>query len=302
MSHLVELTESHRPPKSLEMLQYWFATIMTKPLIEKDKIAPISPSGKPIKEEACDYIAPSITLEPHERLEIYSQQYWWRLLSALHANFPLSTRLLGYRKFNRLIGVPFLKGCIPIHWSLNYLGDRLPHWISKNYKEKDRSLIQNAITLDWHFTECYMATALPRLDLNEVMKEDPEKILETPLHLQPHIRFVLYPYDLLSFRHILLQKEVEFWENNPLPPLKSERTKEYILFRNLNNLISWRELHEGECPFLKTFQNPSTIASVCDFFEKRQGRIYQSISKNLQTWLQDWVLIGLLSTSSEKES
>jgi hypothetical protein len=67
----------------LKELQQWFSSVITSPL------------DKPI-EGAERFVAPSPTLEPNERMRIYNQQYFWRLLNVLHKSYPFLTRLFGY--------------------------------------------------------------------------------------------------------------------------------------------------------------------------------------------------------------
>src|SRR5690606_39116743 len=125
----------------LKELQYWFAEIISRPIDMDNKINPITPSGKPIEEEAAKYIIPSSTLTPGQRMEIYNQQFYWRLLDILHETFPLLARLFGYRDFNEKLGFPYISTHLPDHWSLNQLGKRLPRWIEQHYHYMDKELV-----------------------------------------------------------------------------------------------------------------------------------------------------------------
>src|SRR5437016_6261368 len=103
-------------PAEILNIQKWFSGIIVNPLIE-DRINPISPMGIDIQIEVARFILPSAHLKPYQRMEIYNQQYWWRLINILQANFPLTLRLLGPGMFNRIV-VLFLKENPPKHWSL----------------------------------------------------------------------------------------------------------------------------------------------------------------------------------------
>ena len=160
-------------PCSLKITQEWFAHVITTPLYEHDAIQPYTTEGLLVSEEAARYIVPSPTLRPHQRIQIYNQQYWWRLLNTLHINFPLVTRLFGRNAFNEQIAIPYLLRCPPNHWSLSLIGERLPAWISECYEEPDQTLVRHAAELDWAFTASYIAPQLPRLDLVRLTKEAP---------------------------------------------------------------------------------------------------------------------------------
>src|ERR1700722_17761763 len=94
-------------PSKLKNIQTWFAGVITQPIDSSSRINPKAPSGKFIKEEAPSYIRPSLKQESWERIQIYNQQYWWRLFTILHNDFPLLVRLFGYRDFNFKIAVPY---------------------------------------------------------------------------------------------------------------------------------------------------------------------------------------------------
>src|SRR4051812_44875922 len=102
-------------PTQLKRMQEWFASIITRPVDEESRINPLSPEGVPMEQEACRYITPSATLLPAQRIQIYNQQYWWRLLSIMHELYPLVTRLFGHRDFNQTIAIPYLVKYPPSH-------------------------------------------------------------------------------------------------------------------------------------------------------------------------------------------
>lgn len=273
----------------LKPIQEWFAGIITNKLTEQDCINPLAPSGILIAEEATRYIVPSPTLSPHQRIQIYNQQYWWRLLNALHDNFPFVTRLFGYQAFNEEIGIPYLMKYPPNHWSLNHLGERLSKWISEEYRAPDRPLIFNATLLDWAFTASFISAQKAPLDLTTSMiQEDPEKLLAFTLYLQPHIHLFKWDYDLFSFREAFLKQSVEYWIEHDFPPLLKERTYYFTLYRTQKNHIIWKEIGPGEYALLHVLKKGASIEEACAFLEQQETAIYEEAVAHLQQWFQDW--------------
>jgi hypothetical protein len=101
-------TSEPKVPIYLLSTQKWFASIITRPITSESQMNPISPSGRLMSEEAKEFISPNHKLSSDQRIQIYNQQYWWRLFSILHQNFPVLTRLFGYTDINHSIGMPFL--------------------------------------------------------------------------------------------------------------------------------------------------------------------------------------------------
>lgn len=289
---------THSPPSYLQSTQEWFASIITQPLGKKEKIRTKTPHGTLIAEEAGKYIVPSPTLRPHQRMQIYNQQYWWRLLNTLHANYPLVTRLFGCPAFNEKIGIPYLLKYPPNHWSINLIGKQLPKWIMESYKERDRSLVLNSAYLDWAFMDSFIALQQPALDLSQMIKDNPDDLLTTTFYLQSHITLFNWDYDLFTFRENFLKQGLNYWVEHRFPALSRGKPYYCILFRNANNHLAWREITQGEFLLLQRFKLGSSMADACDYIESQETSLYEHVAENLQQWLQGWTQAGWLTLVS----
>lgn len=78
---------------------------------------------------AGELIAPSATLAPAERLELYHRQYWYRLLDSIAEDFPALRRLLGEEPFWRLVEA-YLEAAPPTSFTLRHLGAGLADFIA----------------------------------------------------------------------------------------------------------------------------------------------------------------------------
>ena len=301
MNNQLLCEEIDLPPCTLKSTQEWFASVITNRLGEDDKIQACSPNGFLIAEEASRYIASSPTLRPHLRVQIYNQQYWWRLLNTLHINFPLVARLFGRNGFNEAVGIPYLLKYPPNHWSLCALGERLSKWISEFYHEPDQTLVLHAAELDWAFTAAFIAPQEPPLDVAKLTKENPEKLLHYPIYLQPHIHFFCWEYDLLTFRKSFLEQDVDYWIEHRFPALPKEKTYRFLLYRNSKNITAWREVDEGEFLFLERFKTGSSVAEACEYIENQESALYEEVANSLQKWLQAWTQLGWLTLNKPKD-
>lgn len=286
-------------PAPLKSIQEWFGSIIGRPVDENSRMNPVSPSGVPMEVEACQYIVPSPTLRPAQRIQIYNQQYWWRLLSAMHENFPLVTRLFGYFDFNQLIAIPYLVKYPPNHWSLGLLGDRLLKWVEEDYEGVDKPLILNAVKVDWSFTHCFISGSLPPIDLASLPKPgDLSSILNEKLCLQPHVHLFELPYDLFQFRIEFLQKEPEYWLENDFPPLPHIPEGEFayfVLYRVPTCDVMVQQISKCEYLILSQFQKGSSIDDICEWLEEQEENLSNEASEKLHTWFQNWTMNRLLT-------
>jgi len=249
-----------------------------------------------MEEEACDYIVPSPTLKPAARIQIYNQQYWWRLLNALHDIYPLVTRLFGYYDFNMRLGIPYICRYPPNHWSLSHLGSRLPQWLKEEYQESDRELILNAAAIDNAFNDSFTSVDQKALSMDNLpVPNDPASIMDRPLFLQKHVHLFAMNYDLFDFRVEFLKQNPDYWIENDFPPLQKGRPYYFVLYRTLNNLINWKEISNAEYFLLSQLALGISVEAACDLLETQDEEIQKAAYQNLHRWFQEWTALRWLT-------
>jgi len=285
-----QLYDTH-VPFSLKQLQCWFASIITRPLCDQNKIMPLAPSGRAIDTEANDFVAPSPTMEPYRRLEIYNQQYWWRLIGTLHEGYPLLLRLFGYDDFNRSIGVPYLCSHPPSHWSLFSLGDMLPQWIKEAYQKEDKELVVAAAVLDHAFNAGFIAPHRPLTTSNSTLDEKgAEALMVVALRLQEHLQLFHWPWELISFRRTLLQQPPDHWVDNEFPALEKVGPYCFVVYRNRSNNMVGEKISWAEYSALRLFHRTLTLAELCGQLERDcDEATYEEVAQNFAPWLQKWI-------------
>jgi len=286
-------------PSSLKREQQWFGSIIGRPIDEDSRMDPISPSGKPMELEAAEHINPSHTMRPAQRIQIYNQQYWWRLLNTLHDAFPMLTRLFGYYHFNRSIAIPYLVKYPPSHWSLNMLGESLAQWLQEEYHGEDKTLIYDAAQLDWAFNYSFIVGQFPPLSFEQMPSEaQMEEMLSHPLYSQPHLNLFRMEHELFDFKMELMKHDPDYWQEHGLPKLKNEKIYFFVLYRNVRNELSWKDISAGEYHLLSFFKKGATVEQACEWLEEQQdASVYEDAMNNLQSWFQEWSQRGWLSLS-----
>jgi hypothetical protein len=280
-------------PTLLKQTQQWFASIITRPIDENSKMNPMSPSGKPMLLEAGDYIVPNSTQNPAERIEIYNQQYWWRLLGVMQENFPTVTRLFGFYDFNELIAVPYLVKYPPHHWSLNNLGDHLVKWIEEDYHANDKVLVKNAALIDWAYIASFVSAKDEGINIETLPTPGDFSIyLDCPLKLQPSVYLFELPYDLFKFRFEFSKQDPDYWLEHDFPILTHQpENLHFLLFRNRYNNIVVDTISHSEFQLLKKFEAGTSIDNICQWLEELpdESKLVKEASENLHVWIQRWI-------------
>jgi hypothetical protein len=286
-------------PDKLKRKQQWFASIIVQPIDEESRISSKTPSGRLIEDEAQEYIVPSPTLQPAERIQIYNQQFWWRILNSLHESFPLVTRLFGYKDFNEKIGIPYIQKNLPNHWSLSFLGDRLLDWAEKEYNEGDRKLVLDSVRVDWAYNYSFMAAHYPPLGAGESNIAELETLMKRKVFLQPHLSLFELDYDLFRFRKDFLEFDPDYWLVNDFPKLNKGRPYYFVFYRSHENHLISEEITKAEHRLLQKFETGNTIEHAVNWLVKQEKQLKEEASDFLHLWLQKWILNQWLGTPIE---
>src|SRR5207237_4606117 len=94
------------------------------PLTRGDRMQAAWTDGSPAADIAAKFIKPNDRLTSFERLQIYNQQYWWRLLASFSEDYPGLRAVIGQRKFDRL-ATAYIEACGSTSWTMRNLGRQL---------------------------------------------------------------------------------------------------------------------------------------------------------------------------------
>ncbi len=263
-------------PLPLKRTQQWFGKIISTPLDEEGYIQQITPSGEPIEKEASLLIAPSLQLTSGKRIEIYNQQYWYRLINVLQEAYPLLVRLFGYVDFNETIAVPYLTKYPPNTWTLNALGDRLTQWIEEEYHAPDCHLVLDAARTDHAYDVSFLAGAC----------EPVHPALEQTITLQPFVRLLELSRDLPSVRYTFLKQEVDYWLEHDFPETLRDGPYYFAIYRRADLSIAYRQIHKAQHAMLCHIEKGASLEEVCDQVSDEDQEIVEA---HLTEWIQEWL-------------
>ena len=173
------------PPKALEEMQQWFGTLIQQPLPSAHSLDLASK-----EKEAARYITSKTPLKAYQRMQIYQEQYWWRLQKALAANFPLLAHLMGNERFEKEMAVPYFTAYPPNHWSLHRLGENLGNWIKTNLKIPEQKQLLEATFIDSALYQTATKQMFTPITSTLLAKEEAQALTFKPLFLQPHLSFL----------------------------------------------------------------------------------------------------------------
>ncbi|MCA9802062.1 MAG: putative DNA-binding domain-containing protein [Cyanobacteria bacterium HKST-UBA02] len=252
------------------------------------------PLGTEIPEDrASIFIEPGETMAASQRLSIYNQQYWFRLIDSLEEDFSGLRFVLGGRRFMDL-----LRAYLRQHGSRSYmlrdLGSKMGDFVESNpaLVEPFYDLACDMARFEWAQMIAYDEEGLEPLDPAGI---DPGHIDELRVRLQPYMTLLFLGYPLDDFSIALnkqkspqsresgvVRSETEDDEPPGEPP--DPETICLVVHRH-NNKIYYKRLEKEAFQVLSALgsgQSLSRALAEADSAEKVQG------------WFAGWMKLGWL--------
>lgn len=190
---------------NLNQLQRWFLEHIVGP--HRQRSTPESIAQRDVET----VLLPSKTLTAEQRMQVYAQQYLWRLLSVAGNEHPVVKRLMGEEAFDSMV-VEYLDRYPPYGHSLDDLCHALPYFLQYRCARDDAPLLyqvaraENALSNAHHIHRLGTVTA--------------ENLSNVPQELWPVLRFHPDPsLQLMAFDYNVLDIIDAHKEGQPLPAL-----------------------------------------------------------------------------------
>jgi hypothetical protein len=216
-------------------------------------------------------------LDPAERLDVYRNMYFLRLLEVLREDYPQTAQLVGDEAFADLARA-YLGAHPSRHPSVRHVGDALPEFLATAVPAALPAFAADLARLEWARREVFDAPDATPLTASDLAALDPERVAELPLELVPSCMTLVAAWPV----H-------EVWKDPSVAPAP-KRTA----------LRVWREgfkvfhaaIDDAEEAALGRLAGGATFATVCELFAQTTSleEAAREASALLARWLEDGVL------------
>ena len=285
---------------NLEQFQRAVFEVTRQPLTPSERMRPRLPNGWSIREIANALVKPNDRMTSLERLQIYNQQYWFRIMSSLSEDFPGLRSLIGERKFEKL-AVAYLNECPSESFTMRNLGSRLEAWLRKHreYIAGVERVALDMVRLEWADIDAFDALDLPRF----MPAESGQLSGATVFRLQPHLHLLAlaYPVDDLLLHARGRNAKSETVSNAVLQfPHKArirrsslpKPAKVFMAIYRLQGGVYFKRLTRDGFALLKALGEGHSLEKAIEVALVRPGRRLDRIGPQLQKWFQDWSSLG----------
>ena len=236
-----------------------------------------------IPAELLGQIQGSNTLPAADGLMIYNNAYRARLLSVMREDFPALHRWLGDESFEQL-ALAYISAWPPRHFSLRWLGEKLPEFVSGYIAEPQRSPMLELATLEWAFTLAFDAPDAVPLSLDVMGSFSADDWVYLRVCLIPSVRW-------LQLQHNTLGMWVAAKAEADIPAVVTLSAPLDCLVWRHELVCQYRTLGPDEASALRLLSDGGSFASMCENLVGQHG---EQAPLRAATWLKQWVGEGLL--------
>lgn len=274
-------------PEGLAELQAAFGEAMATPFLFEEEGFALNKAAYP-KAIVEEMVPCAIRhLDAATRLSTYNRQYWFRLLTIMQKEYPLTWRLMGLTEFNKMV-MAFLDAVPPGYYSLRHLSDELGAWL-EGETPWSLDIIKQAVSLEFAFIESFDAVDAPILDPAVMRETAQETLATTPLKFQAHT--FLFSEDWVLMKHKLAVRSLDLNDEYEVEPEEGEY---YWMVYRRDGRVEVEEL--GLLQYLvlmQLYQGSSLGTALAEVADGLPEDYLTHMMQNIQAWFARWISLGI---------
>lgn len=222
-------------------------------------------------------------LDAVQRLDIYANMYFFRLLDVVQEHYPATRALFGDVGFHNLI-TDYLLHHPPAHFSVRHVGDHLPDFVATHAAGLGRPYLAELAQLEQGINDAFDAEDQPALSPADLADVPVAGWAGMRLHLHPSVRLLRGDWGVHTVRGQVDRGEPAAV---PLP----EPTALCVWRQDL--VVVHRAIDIAEYEALLLVQQGATFGAICSAAAADQGELQGA--QRMAAVLAGWVGRGCLS-------
>jgi len=292
-SNLKLQTANSRTPASLVEIQRAITSTLFRPLMSDETMQPV---GGAVAER---FIKPNDRLTAFERLQIYNQQYWWRLLGSFGEDFRGLRAVLGETKFDRL-AVAYLEARGSRSWNLRDIGSQLVAFLEAHPAlTRPRSeLALDVARVEWARVLAFDDPEKPVLTAKQIARMPADRLR---LGLQPYISLLELHHPVDEMMRTLKRTEIAAVSNavsathtrrSRTLTARRSRTPIHLAVHRVNFAVYYKRLDPEAYQILLALRSGATLDQACAAAFADSKEPPEQSAARIQEWFARWMEFG----------
>jgi hypothetical protein len=222
-------------------------------------------------------------LSAEERVDIYANMYFYRILDVLKEDFPATLAVLGAERFHNLV-TGYLIEYPPAHFSISFAGNHLADFMRDYPRREEFPFLADLARLERALIEVFHAADATPLDAQQMRAIAPADWPSLKLTLHPANQILELQWNVASILNAVEHRE----ELSPA----ARADISMLVWRNRNR-VYYRAIDAAERDALDAIAKGTTFAEICEMIARSvdEGDPASAINQRLETWLRDGLLM-----------
>jgi hypothetical protein len=279
-------------PIALRDVQRLMGAAIFRPLSSGYAMQKIWTDGRPTAEVADLVIKPNDRLTSFERLEIYNKQYWFRLIDALHEDFPGLRAVIGRAKFQRLV-IDYLAAHPSKSFTLRNLGHAMVTFLSEHPKLSAPHAVAaiDIAKLEWAQVIAFDEGEKPAFSAEDLVNKSADKLR---LGLQPYLSILQLSYAmddyLIAVKKILANVRPD--DDAPAIRMRPKKKPTYLAVHRHDLGVYYKPLEPGAYHLLSALSSGQTLAQALAALSEKLPAEHMPAAPAIQQWFASWTRMG----------
>jgi hypothetical protein len=283
----------HRTSPSLSEIQRAIAGTLFRPLTPDEGM---QRAGAAVAER---FVKPNDRLTAFERLQIYNQQYWWRILGAFGEDFHGVRAVLGERRFDRLAEA-YIAECGSQSWNLRNIGAHLVPFLERHPElTKPRSeLALDVARVEWARALAFDDPEKPVLTAKQIARTPPDRLR---LGLQPYLNLLELHHPVDELMRSLKHTEIAAVSNavaaaqarrRKTVTVRRSRQPIHLAVHRVNYAVYYKRLDPEAYRLLLALRGGATLEEACATAFAGSKELPEQSAARIQEWFARWMEFG----------
>lgn len=290
--------------KNLDVIQRWMQAVITHPMgVEAGVVSDAAQAEIDVDAAGLeDVILPSSKLASNDRIRVYADAYYGRLVDCLTEEFPVLVAAMGEDTFSSF-AFEYLQNYPSRSYTLAALGSHFPLFLEQHRPDRDPAnpdqqppvdwpdFMIGLARLEWTIAEVFDAPGVegePILSVDDLKQMPPSSWPTAKLEPVVCLRLLQAKYPVNAY--FTTMKHAEEGVDVPIPGAADE----FVAIFRRDYVVRRFEVSLPQYELLGALQNGATVMEAIELAGDATDMSDEEFATSLSRWFETWTAAGLI--------
>lgn len=274
---------------SLPELQHWMRWVLTRPdgvehALHAPKNLPKNWTRGPEPRRFLTVIGESTDVSRSERLSIYGEGYFLRIVDCLAAIYDSLKNVIGEHEFSHHVGREYLVKHPSTHRCIDNVGSHFADFLKRHAETKTFPFLPDLARLEWAYHESFYADEKPPFDFSSLENQPLNRWVTAKVEIDPSVRLLALDWPVDD-----IWRADGKWTRRRLKAVKSQRCP-VLIYRRPDALVRVKRLDPAAFALLSALNEGKKFGDAL----KAALRKSATAPDQVMTWFREWAEAGVI--------